>query len=277
MPFTGIFRRGKLRPMWQYQADGTLWRICPAPLGRLIGEERDLDRKQASFFCIEQHSGDVLWAKKRFGEEWWIGIEAVFDHILLLHRFATPDLPEHRGIIAVDTATGGTIWSADDMKFISCVGRTIVASRHGIGTASTVGLDLLTGAPTQVPDAGPAEAAGTDIMFPVPVDELPEAILNAGSGKRPVHRPPPLELIEHPAAFVLSYRVPSDERNTGKSRGVMLEVVSRSDGSVQYSDVLDSGASAPVPESFFLMQDILYYVKDRRTLIAVRLGTVANS
>ena len=101
----------KYTPAWKYRTKGILWRVGPVGPASLAGEVRDPERKEVRFFCLDRLTGRVRWEGKQFGDPWWVGIECGIENVLLLHGYAHPDMPGHRGLIAVDTFTGDVLWS----------------------------------------------------------------------------------------------------------------------------------------------------------------------
>src|SRR5713101_5946050 len=108
------FTRGKtneIRVAWQYTTGGKLWRLYPSASGRIVVEDRDVERKKVSFTCLDQMTGRVLWTDLQFAEKWWITIDSIYHDVLFLHEYATPDMPEHKKIHAVDVESGRLSWS----------------------------------------------------------------------------------------------------------------------------------------------------------------------
>ncbi len=274
-----LIPRRKLRPSWKYATAGILWQVCPTSHGKLIGEERDVDRKRVSFFCLDQESGKVLWEKKNFGEEWWMGIEGVKDDVLLLHGYATPDLPAHKGIVAVQTHTGNTLWIARDLTFLSFGESLVFASKQDVGGLRCVGLNLADGSITAQAEADgqgavarEAAPTGGEPVYPsrfTDPDELPPGVRDVVRRHSGTRMPDtPVEAIEDRDAVVFDFREAGG--TTGKAATVLV-VAGRAEGTLLYRDVIDREAPQLIPEAFFLQRDMLCYVRDRRLLIAVRL------
>ena len=108
-----------LKVRWQYTPGATIWRVHPAVRGRILGEERDLERKQVSFFALDMATGAVLWHRPGVGDPWWVGMNRVVGDLLFLHGFATPDLPVERGVTVIAAATGEHLWSRSEWSIES--------------------------------------------------------------------------------------------------------------------------------------------------------------
>jgi len=146
MNLRSLFHADRLKPEWTYTADGMLWRLFCAKGERIVGECRDQGRKTASFFCLDENTGLPLWKDLRLEEAWWVGIEAVLGDTLVLHSYAKPDMPQHRGIRAFDVASGTPRWRNDESTFWFCVDDRLYAYRDLFEKRVGYELDLNTGA-----------------------------------------------------------------------------------------------------------------------------------
>src|ERR1043165_73152 len=137
--------KNKLRPAWNFVANGVIWRLLISQNGYLVGEDRNKESKMVTFFCIHLESGEVLWQGKLFDEDWWMGLEARHNDIVFMHEFATPDLPEHKKIPAVDMMTGRPLWTNEQSKFLFAHEDRVYTVKDGFETRTFIELDLRTG------------------------------------------------------------------------------------------------------------------------------------
>jgi len=112
-----LFRSKKLKPIWEFSTGVLIWRIFISSQNTIVGETRNQAARSTSFFCVDARTGKPLWKEIEFDELWWIGIETVYDEWIILHKFARPDMPEHRGIYIVELATGELLWRNDDLTY----------------------------------------------------------------------------------------------------------------------------------------------------------------
>ncbi len=272
----------KIKPTWRYEAAGVIWRLVPGSSGKLIGECRNLDKKEASFFCVNRNTGEVLWEEATFGEQWWIDIEAVHEDTLLLHKFATPELPEHQSIVAVDVLTGTKLWQNDEVKLEAVTEKALYASRWTErGDRLILGLDYRTGAILENLDDMKKDLALTDFHSPDVQDpEMPEPVFDLTTFNSPAnisireHCNPELlvgqaECIERPRHLIFSYYEsvsPSKERMNN-----ILKILDRHSNSIIFSETICCNSSAVVPENFFVQDGMLFFVRERTELIAIGL------
>jgi Domain of unknown function (DUF4905) len=287
MALRDLFKGESLKPDWEFKTDGIVWRLVPASPQLLVGEERDIQRKTVSFFCLDEKSGSPLWQKVAFGEEWWIGIEAVCGGVILLHKFARPDLPEHRGIIAVDLQCGRTLWSSPEYGFCAFRGASLYVTRTGPTGEGIQELDLRAGSFIKELKAGeqmpPAFAEGMPhgMAFPTTVDlgQEDHGVVAQIRRSMPVQSlVGPVEVVEHDTLVIFSFHEHAgvDAHNYARFN-TLLHILDRRSGAVVLREILDKEVAACVPDSFFVQEDFLFYVKDRRTITAVRLANRAAS
>lgn len=278
---------GVLRPQWRYRARGAIWRIIPTDSGKFVGEERDVEKKETTFFCVSQRSGEVLWQNVTFPERWWIGIETVHRDVVLLHGFATPDLPEHKGLIAIDLLTGTHLWTNEECKFIIAGGESVFVSRgEAAGGEAVLEMEYRTGATLHfwgdniqaVRDAKDriSRPLYDAAEFPVPLESLDDDDVDAAdlvrrhcADKSIVGR---VELLDHSRAVVVNYyeRLNKEEETVLRLKNT-LAVLGRESGDLLFRETLDEDVPGTAPDSFFVYRDTLYYIKDRHTLTAVRI------
>lgn len=98
----------------QYQ----IWRLLISGSDKLIIELRDTDKKEMFFSCIDIHTGEPVFSKKQLDEPYWIGIEQIHNDVIFFHKFAKPDMPGHREIIAFDIITQEILWTSDQYTFL---------------------------------------------------------------------------------------------------------------------------------------------------------------
>lgn len=282
-------RRGSLRPAWRYKANGVIWRIVPTRAGRLVGEARNLASKEVSFFCLDASAGTPLWSGASFGEQWWIGIEALSGETLLLHKFATPSLPEHRTIIAVDVASGEQLWMDEDLKLEALADGSIIAGRNTPAGPRYFRVDVRTGA--QLDELNEAEAIQLgrnekssgdnvlDMKTPTPIFSVAEEASQRALLIRK-HCPlgkilEPVEYLEHGDALIFNYheRSKSSSEENIQSNSI-LKILDKNEGTVLFESVVNTGSSTVVPESFFVRQDTLMYIHEHTTLTAIDLAAL---
>jgi hypothetical protein len=246
----------------------------------LIGEERNIESKTASFFCALP-SG-LLWKRRNFGEQWWTGIEAVHRGVLFLYGFATPDLPGRRGITAVDCARGEILWQNGTLTFLAAAGENVYSLQDAPAGPLVLEIDHRTGA--FVREVGRGESA----LLRVPRSEEPfgdagyPQVLSVGDDS-PLSglvrklsagavKECPVEYGEDGRFVVIVYHAenPAAGADRAPYRRVM-DIVERETEQLALRITLDAAVVTPAFGAFLAQDGMLYFVRERKTLSAVRL------
>ena len=246
----------------------------------LVGEERNIGSRTVSFFCVGP-SG-TLWRGKNFGEQWWTGIETVHRGVLFLYGFATPDLPGRKGITAVDCATGDLLWKNGELTFIAASGDKIYSSQEAPGGPVVAEIEYRTGAPVR------EMGRGRSAMHQVPhaADDLEDVeypqVLSEDDGSplsslvrqfsATAATECPVEYGEHgPFLVIVYHREKGPVRDERSPYAQEMEVVERASGARAMHVTLDPAVSSPASGAFLLQAGTLYFVREKKTLTAVRL------
>jgi len=274
-----LFTRN-LRVRWLYTPGATIWRVHPAVRGRILGEERDLERKQVSFFALDMATGSELWHKPGVGDPWWVGMNRVAGDLLFLHGFATPDMPVERGVTVVAAATGEFLWSRAEWSIERPGDGSLTVREERRGGSVLLAVDPYTGSvlnehAVHERPPEPLEDYLADVGFPAVLSGA--EVQEHQSGRFIAHQWPverlagPVELLEHPALVVIAA---NERRREGVEGGFVhhLCVVKRGTGRVVYRDILAASATGLGMDAFFVQDNALVYVRERRTLCAVSLG-----
>jgi hypothetical protein len=280
--FSALLRR-RLDPAWEYSTRGIIWRIFPSGSGHFIGEERDLTAKTVAFFCLERKTGKILWEGMRSSDPWWITVDSVHKDVVFLHGYAEPDMPEPRRIFAHDLHDGRLLWTDETLRFLFAAEDSVYAVREEtLGPKFfRVGLrDGLVVEELQADDVhrlrrmNPADdQAGT--RFPVPVGAVTETGAIAGiiGGKK--FRSPAiagLEYLEAGDATVVGYYEKYINKQS-EERLMHHLALYRADGKELLDEIVDTDVVAPVPDSFFSLADMLYFIRSKHVLTGVRISS----
>jgi hypothetical protein len=268
MRFRNLFVGGKPAVAWTYSTRGLIWRVLPSADGVLAGEERNPETREASFFCLRSDDGGALWEHTPFGDGWWMASAGLTRGVLLLHGYATPDLPIPMKIFAIDVRTGKLLWQNDKLAFAGVKGNAVLGSTGGAPDADLMMLDLRTG--DVLSDAGqPTTGEENAVLFPALVTD-PDAVVSRLCPKENLAGP--VEILEVGDAVVVHWFERSQASSSDKP-GLRseLRILHRQDGRVVYRDCLLASTHAPTPDVFFEMRGYIYYIREHRNIVAVRL------
>jgi Domain of unknown function (DUF4905) len=263
---------------WRYAPGGAIWRVSPSHPDLLVGEERDLGEKRTRFFCLDKKSGRPRWEKQSFGEQWWIGIEAMNRDTLFLHGFVQPDMPEHQSIIAVDLYSGKELWRNSEVTLHQVFDKTILARKPGLQGSEYIEVDARTGSMIQPPGSIPRLSPGDfdqDIHYPIPAVHPMVGFPEYARVWQTLFPDPVqailLEVIRLDTCIVAAYHVRTTLHDVVPPLYTQEIVVATTSGSPMFKGVIVSDTTTIVPESFFVQKGALYFVALRNTLVCVLL------
>ena len=285
MKISSLFQQKQLKPAWSYTTSGILWRLLFSQSNFILGEDRDTEKKEVSFFCLNATNGDLLWKHNVFGEAWWIGIEGVVHDKVFLHGFRKPDMPEHGKIIAVDLGTGKELWRNNEYAFLYATRDRVLGFRDLFERRIYCELDAATGEflqelrepPEDTYEKKELSRGRNDFLFPESLhhDDSEYPIVNpvvlkycAGETLRGS-----VEYVRVGGKAVFNYHAfqSHDQEKNIEDLQNKLCIVDESNGRQLFADVINSSTPSPVPESFFIDDATMYYVKEKHTLIALPL------
>jgi len=273
-------------PAWEFTASGVIWRLIPSSTGVFVGEERNKETKRVSFFCIDQHSGRIVWKDKHFDEQWWIGIETLNDNTLFLHEYATPDMPDHKKIYAVDISTGNVLWVNHELTFLFAARGSVYAARDRFDSRLFYELDSRSGEIRGEVDASsvnvlresvPSSPVSDDVKYPVVFESSQSDGADLKSlvekGIAEARRPQLIEYLDIYGTLILSYydNIGKDSQEQVFRQHIVIMDQHRQ--SILYRDIAHAQTVMPVPDTFFGIQNYFYYIKETHTLRAIDLTT----
>lgn len=265
----------RLKPLWQYSVQKTLWRVVFSHNGYIVCEERDTDNKSVSFSCIQSSTGKAVWRHRSFNEQWWIGIEGITNDRLYLHGFKKPDMPEHLGIIAVDLLTGEELWRSMNASFLTDDNVFVYGFKdlferrvyYKINRQSGTFIEQLEFSPAGI-DPHP-QLEKTDFLFPLPYHNNDHSVAEALTLLHIDREQVKAVEYVHCGLFLILTTYTKREADSMMKNSLSI-IDTRAEKKV-YSDVLNEATPYPVPDSFFVDGDTLYYVKERKTFVALLL------
>jgi len=284
-PFS-LFSKKSLKPSWSYSPQGVVWRILFGKGNRIVGESRDQEKKTVTFFCLDGSSGRPLWENRSKKEPWWAGIEALHQDVILTHGFEQPDMPGHRGIEAWKLETGEELWSNEELTYWFCYRERVYAYRTLFERREGYALDLHSGNVVETYEKGIEELSSVrklavqdahqeELLFPELAAEgqVPsniQSLLLQETAKKEIVEG--IEYVYEDPYLIMNYHIKA-QNSTPESLKLdnHLAIIHAREGERIFADVLSKEGSAPVPDSFFVREGSLYYVKDQRTLSALVL------
>jgi hypothetical protein len=273
----------RIKVTWQYSTKGFLWRLVPTDNGYLVLEDRDTEKKLATFTCLDQRTGKTLWKDVQFDEKWWITIDTIHHDVVFLHGYASPDMPEEKKIFAVDIHTGKLRWFNDEMKFLLIHDENVYACKDGITERQFYELDLNTGNIKKEINEDAVDSlrrydardVSKHLRFPnVFHNELEEPLLkdSVNRATQKTNNVTLIEYLEEGSYVVIGYYENTSANPTQQVLRQHITVMDRETKRILFSDTVTEDAAIAVPETFFSTGSFLYYIKNKQALTALNLS-----
>jgi len=254
------------------QFNGAIWRMEIDEISdTLFVEVRDGDEKKVRFGAVSLSTGQVYFKDLQTSERWLTGIEAAYDGVLLLHNYQTEAGPTHKGLEAVDAATGKTLWSNYNYAFdhLSVNGPIVYDSR--IHPRKLFLADIKTGATTRIYEPSVYMELKNNVVLPMLT--TPEAIHQISTAHHPIAIGSPLTT--HPYGNTIHYleynnfRIVSLHALRGGQLTQSLYIMDGVDK--VYEDLLNTDIQKIQPEAFIMHKNRLIYIKNKSELKVLTL------
>jgi hypothetical protein len=280
-----FFKEKQLRPVWSFDAGALIWRIFFTSNHLIIGETRNQEEKTTRFFCLDIQSGKPLWQNIGFDEPWWIGIEAIHEKWLVLHGYVRPDMPEHRGMRVVDIDSGEFLWRNDNLSYWFIHDNRLFAHKYvfekhicselEIKTGTVLNeqsenLDLLRDLRQQALQK--ESERHQDVMFPEVYDAHEaephlSAIIQRITGNNALEGW--IEYLEHNGRIIVSYYLQKKDKSDAALLNNFLAVYDGKSEKTIFNEIIAEEVRTPSPDSFFVKDDLLLFIKHQTTLLAL--------
>ena len=135
----------RLKKKYSHNNKKQIFRLIPTATGKIVIEERDTEKKQAYFNCLNIDSGKKIFKHLQLDEKFWLGIESIYNDVIFFHKFVKPDLPQHNGIIAFDINNKQTLWEDKSKTILFVKDEKIYAFQQRFEDREFVTLNYLTG------------------------------------------------------------------------------------------------------------------------------------
>jgi len=135
----------KIKKEYNYSRNRQIWRLIPNDNNKLIIEERDVSSKEVFFNCIKINSGKKIFYDFQTDERYWIGIETIYKDIIIFHKYASHDMPEHDEMIAYDINSKKILWQNNEYIFLFICEDIIYCYRNKFEGRDFFSLDFKSG------------------------------------------------------------------------------------------------------------------------------------
>lgn len=283
--FFTLFRSKQLKPIWEFSTGVLIWRIFISSQNTIVGETRNQEAKSTSFFCVDARTGKSLWKGIEFNEPWWIGIETVYDKWIILHRFARPDMPEHRGIHMVELATGKLLWRNDELTYWFVHDQKLYAYKYTFEKRLGYEIDINTGTVLneyadnldvfhelrrqvlQKESEGIQSTTFPELYNQRQVDSDVATIIQQITGGNVLEGW--IEYLLRSNILLVSYYQKENSSASATLENIFT-VYDTELRETRFNEIIVKRVQVPSPDTFFLKDEFVYFIKNQNTLTALQ-------
>lgn len=250
-----------LSPHISQQFSNPIWRMeIDARNDVLFAESRNIEDKTVSFSSVDLKNGEIYFDGLTTPERWLTGMEAAWDGVLLIHYYQSEAGPVHKGLMAVDSVNGQTIWTNFSYSFDHMAIKGPVVYDNRIQPRKLLLADIKTGIATRIyePYIDPLPPNYIQVPQQISVDALPAGL-------------PAL----HPYANWVHYLEYNNFRIVSLhalKTGTLIQTLYIFDeDKIVYEDLLNTDIQKIQPEAFILHKNCLIYIKNKTELKVLSL------
>jgi hypothetical protein len=291
MGIKDIFTKNKLKPYISFSQKGNIWRLYFSNEDIIFCETRDMNSKEVFFASINYKTKQIYLSNFQLTEKWWISVEGITDKTVYFNRFKTPELPEHLGIISVDAKTGKIKWENEDLTFLFAEANDVYAYREQFEREIFYKLNADDGSIEETYEDEKIadsllelkkfneERIFTGFLYPVIYvkgNEVTPQIENYLHEKfKDVNYQGEIEYLDY--GNLLIYNFHEDRGINPKDLTVhnlinKLEIFDFDTKKIIHTEILNTDSVNYVPDSFFMKDGFLFYIREKKELISIDLS-----
>lgn len=271
-----------LEKKYEFSHNKQLWRLIPDDSGRIVIEERNTDTREVFFNCLDINTGRAIFSNFQPEEKFWIGIETIYKGIIFFHKYQKPEMPGHKGIIALDIKSRKILWENSEPSFLFLKDEKIYCYEPLFEGRKFYTLNYRTGE-LQDDLGNDAEKVNSlmdeqnsaekykDYIFPEVFDtsynnppELKNIIDEYRTDRVIAGK---IDFAVFNSLFIFNaHEVLNDGKLQNNFRAVDLE-----NNSLLIDKILNKNTETFIPDSFFIKGDLLFLLVDKVSLVVYRI------
>jgi hypothetical protein len=286
--FKGLFTSG-IKHDFIFSQKGNIWRMYFNHIGIAVGETRDLNSKEAYLYSFDFKLKQIYFKNFQIDAKWWFSIEAVNDKFIYLNRFTNPEVPEPIGIYAHDIKTGAEIWKNKELIFYFADNEYVYGLKQLFESKILYKLNAKTGEIIaefrtdeeiidiiEIKNENDLKVyegflypeiynfAENDVVFESEINLVEKDKVEG-----------PLEYIKFNNLLVYNIHIRQGIDMKNIERQILSNVIRIKDtnsGKIILDETLNKITSSYVPDSFFIKDGYLFYVKEKKELTSINLN-----
>jgi Domain of unknown function (DUF4905) len=272
----------KIKKNFSFTNKRTIWRLIPSD-EKLLIEERDEVNKQVYFNCVIVESGKSVLKDFQLEEKFWVGVEAFENNKIYFHGFFKPDMPGHAGIYAFDLNSKKLLWERKNPVFLFLYNKQVYAFNQKFESRDYFSFNSETGELVKELGEDSREINEIrerlqgelyekykDFYFPESFTngKLPtesEKLINGIKSNKVVSGS--IEYIKYKDLLLLGFHTIGDDAKLDNN----FNIIDIGSGKIIFEQILNTGITSYIPESFFVKDNLLFTIKNKSELIVYGL------
>jgi hypothetical protein len=262
---------------FSFKDKNQIWRlhISESDNDKLIIETREMntEKKEIFFHCLDLQTGRTIFKDLQFDEKSWIGIETIHNDVIILHKYANPNMPGHKSVIGYDIVDKKILWQHDEFTFRFLLNGKVYVSIYTIGGEKFYAIDYITGKienPEGVKDSEVqrlshlVEKDYSSYKFPEifksdkgKKNEISQLIINETKNFKISGN---IEFINLSKLFLLNYHYLNEDNKVTN----LFKALDKMKNKVIFTQVLNKSTQAYVPDSFFIYKHLLLLFREKK-------------
>ncbi|PRY52408.1 uncharacterized protein DUF4905 [Arcticibacter pallidicorallinus] len=244
-----------LKPSLEANFEGIIWKVETDPINGIIAvETRNPEDRTAGFSAFNFKTGVTLFRDVSVQDSWHWGLDKVCHNFVYLHSYVNEKTPEHKSIIALNTA-GSIAWQIFNRTLDTATAEGLVVYNPSVQQKQYELLNPASGVTEsfRISNFVPLER---NIYFPEiisPMDLLP-AIEELKTLVGPV------SYLAHNGKKCISFHAAPDS-----VLSQYLLIIS--DGNIMHKEILEHNIQKINPEPFYIEQGHLFCVRNNKAEI----------
>lgn len=261
---------------FSHHFDGLIFKVLPDEVLPLLAlEVRHAETKEVSFAVVDYQKSELVFEGLGLEETWWVGMTAFYNGKLFFHTFADKQYPEPQGIIVADIFEQALIWEKQGAYLEGIRKDVVYVCQIDNTERKRESLDIQTGNSIISPDANYSKPAANmanhnrnTIFFPFqyatgnPHFNTVALFLNRKLAISPIQQ---LDYLEFKKYILIAYLAEADEKIVRRLIILNLE------GEILLNQLIDYQLQGATAEAFFVVNDFLVAIANRKTLLIFKL------
>ncbi|MBI9070911.1 MAG: DUF4905 domain-containing protein [Melioribacteraceae bacterium] len=268
----------KIKKTLSFNSSKNIWRLLLSDTNKLLIQTMDSKTREVFFNYFDSYSGKTILKNYQPDEKYFVGVEAIQNDLIYFHKFAKPDMPNHKGIIAFSVSSKEILWENEELEFYFLLNDKIICRKQLFDSWNYKALDSKSGV-----------CLDEEISYDKLLELRKQQIIN-GSNILPVNfnntNPDnrtasdfiedainAVDITGYPEyavcdnLLVFNYHE-KQKKGYFDNQFFIVDLVRKK---TLYSDKINSGLQNFVPDSFFIKDDLIFILKNKNEVKVLQM------